>query len=180
MKKLLLFCAAAFAAITLSAQTAATFEDITVGSNGVFYDPAIQLGNNAWTNDSFLFSTYYDNSYGDYYSDIVVSSNVDPAMTADFNNPVSYLYAPAQTPDGNNFAVWNQNYYGIAPVKLDEAHIVSGMYVTNTSAMINYIKTNAAFNVTFAIQVTGKKASVQTGTITITLSKLKLCSLYLT
>lgn len=168
MKKLLLFCAAAFAAITLSAQTAATFEDITVGSNGVFYDPAIQLGNNAWTNGSFQFSTYYDNSYGDYYSDIVVSSLVDSTATADYSNPVSYLYAPAQTPDGNNFAVWNQNYYGIAPIKLNEAHVVSGMYVNNTSAVLNYLTgayTTFHANGYFMLTVKGLLNGVETGTV---------------
>lgn len=150
--------------------TPASFEDITVGTNGVYYNPAIQLGNNAWLNGSFQFSTFYDNSYGDYYSDIVVSSNVDANMTANYSNPVSYLYAPTQTPNGNNFAVWNQNYYGIAPVKMGEAQVVSGMYVNNTSALVNYIKTTSTFKTTFAIQVTGKNAGVQTGTITITLA----------
>ncbi len=148
----------------------ATFEDVTVGTNGVFYDPAIQKGTNEWLNGSFLFGTYYDDSYGDYYSDIVVSSLVDPAMEANYSNPVSYLYAPAAAPQGNNFAVWNQNFYGIAPVKLGEARALTGMYVNNTSALINYIKTTSTFHTTFAILVTGKKEGVQTGTITITLA----------
>lgn len=146
----------------------ATFEDVTVGANGVYYDPNIKKGANEWLNGSFLFTTYYDNGYGDYYSDVVVSSNVDSTMAADYANPVSYLYAPTATPEGNNFAVWNQNFYGIANVKLGTAQPVSGMYVNNASAVINYIKdsyTSFPTNGYYMLTVTGYNEGVQTGTV---------------
>lgn len=146
----------------------ATFEDVTVGANGVYYDPNIRKGANEWLNGSFLFTTYYDNSSGDYYSDIVVSSNVDSTMAANYSNPVSYLYAPTATPEGNNFAVWNQNFYGIANIKLGAAQSVSGMYVNNTSAVLNYIKdTYTTFHADgyFMLIVTGYNKGIQTGTV---------------
>lgn len=152
--------------------TPATFEDVTVGTNGVYYDPNLVSGNNAWINGSFKFYTYYSAPYmpgaAPYYSDIVVSSNVDPTMVADYNNPVSYLYAPNQTPDGSNFAVWNQNYYGIQNVYLNEARTLSGMYVNNTSAVLNYLDdtyTTFPANGFFMLTVTGLNNGVQTGTV---------------
>lgn len=147
----------------------ATFEDITVGSNGVFYDPAITLGVNEWLSGSFLFATFYDNGYGsDYYSDIIVSSLVDPTMEANYSNPVSYLYAPVATPQGNNFAVWNQSFYGVNPVKMGAAQVVSGMYVNNVSALLNYITdafSTFPANGYFKLIVTGYNNGVQTNTV---------------
>lgn len=152
--------------------TPATFEGVTVGDNGVFYDPNIKNGINEWLDGSFKFYTYYSEPYqpgaAPYYSDIVVSSNVDPSMTANYSNPVSYLYAPTQTPNGDNFAVWNQNFYGISNVKLGAAHEVSGMYVNNTSAVINYLTgayTTFPADGFFMLTVTGYNNGVQTGTV---------------
>lgn len=152
--------------------TPATFDDVTVGTNGVYYDPNLVSGNNAWLNGSFKFYTYYSAPYmpgaAPYYSDIVVSSLVDPNMAADYNNPVSYLYAPAQTPDGSNFAVWNQNYYGIQNVHLNEARTLTGMYVNNTSAVLNYLTdtyTTFPANGYYMLTVTGLNNGVQTGTV---------------
>lgn len=146
--------------------TPATFEDVTVGSNGVYYDPTLSAGNNAWLNGSFKFYTYYNAP--SYYSDIVVSSLVDPSATADYTNPVSYLYAPTQTPNGSNFAVWNQNYYGIQNVRLDVARTLTGMYVNNTSAVINYLTdsyTTFPADGYYMLTVTGYNGGVQTGTV---------------
>lgn len=149
--------------------TPATFEDITVGTNGVYYNPAIQAGSNAWLNGSFKFYTYYAAPYmpgaAPYYSDIVVSSNVDPAMTGDFSNPVSYLSAPVATPDSSNFAVWNENFYE-APktVILDQARTLTGMYVNNTSAVLNYLTgvgTTFPADGFFMLKIIGLKEGVQ-------------------
>lgn len=152
--------------------TPATFEDITVGSNGVFYDPTLVAGNNAWLNGSFKFYTYYAEPYSPgaapYYSDIVVSSNVDSTVAADYNNPVSYLYAPTATPNGNNFAVWNQNFYGIKDVYLDEARTLTGMYVNNTSAVLNYLTdtyTTFPTDGYYMLTVTGYNNGVLTETV---------------
>lgn len=147
---------------------AAQFEDVTVGENGVYYNPALANGINEWLDGSFLFATYFDDSYGTYYSDVVVSSLVDPTMTADYSNPVSYLSAAVDhAAQGNNFAVWNQNFYGINPVKLGAAQTVSGMAVTNTSAVVNYIfdeYTAFGQDAWFKLIVTGKKAGEAVGT----------------
>lgn len=152
--------------------TPATFDDVTVGTNGVYYDPNLVSGNNAWINGSFKFYTYYSAPYAPgaapYYSDIVVSSLVDPTMVADYSNPVTYLYAPAQTPDGSNFAVWNQNYYGIQNVHLNEARTLTGMYVNNTSVVLNYLNdtyTTFPADGFFMLTVTGLNNGVQTGTV---------------
>lgn len=148
--------------------TPATFEDVTVGSNGVYYNPAIQPGANAWLNGSFKFYTYYAEPYmpgaAPYYSDIVVSSNVNPAMAADYNNPVSYLYAPVASPNGNNFAVWNESYYGPKTVILDQARTLTGMYVNNTSAVLNYLTgVGSTFPADgfFMLKIIGLKEGVQ-------------------
>lgn len=150
----------------------ATFEDVTVGTNGVYYNPALVSGNNAWINGSFKFYTYYSAPYAPgaapYYSDVVVSSLVDPTMVANYDNPVSYLYAPAQTPDGSNFAVWNQNFYGIQHIYLGEARTLTGMYVNNASAVLNYVAdTYSTFPADgfFMLTVTGYNQGVQTSTV---------------
>lgn len=147
--------------------TPATFESITTGANGVFYDPTLVLGNNEWLDGSFLFGTYYSNTWGDYYSDCVVSSLKDSTLTADYSNPVSYLAAAVNhAAEGNNYVAWNQNFYGIAPVKLGEAQVVSGMAVTNTSAFVNYILDAANnFHDTFTLTVSGYNNEELTGTI---------------
>lgn len=150
--------------------TAATFENVEVGENGVYYNPNLRWGVNRWLDGSFNFSTYYDDSYGDYYSDVVVSKVTDPSMKADYNNPVSYLSAAVNhTAEGNNFAVWNQNYYGVASVLLEKDTVISGMAITNTSATINYILDNPSHypqGSWFALNVEGKKDSVKVGEVT--------------
>ena len=151
--------------------TAATFENVEVGENGVYYNPNLGWGINRWLDGSFNFSTYYDNSYGvDYYSDVVVSKVTDPSMKADYNNPVSYLSAAVNhTAEGNNFAVWNQNYYGVASVLLEKDTVISGMAITNTSATINYILDNPSSysqDAWYALTVEGKKGGDKVGEVT--------------
>lgn len=149
--------------------TPATFEDVTVGENGVYYNPTLVNGVNPWLDGSFKFVTYYSNGYGDYYSDIVVSSLCNPALTADYNNPVSYLSAACDhTAEGNNFAVWNQNFYGNSRIQLAGKQIVSGMEVNNTSAVVNYLSdayTTFPADGYYMLQVTGYDNGVQTGTV---------------
>ena len=150
--------------------TAATFENVVVGENGVYYNPNLGWGINRWLDGSFNFSTFYDNSYGDYYSDVVVSKVTDSSLKADYNNPVSYLSgAVNHTAQGNNFAVWNQNYYGVASVLLEKDTVISGMAITNTSATINYILDNPSSypqGSWFALNVEGKKDGVKVGEVT--------------
>ena len=150
--------------------TAATFENVVVGENGVYYNPNLRWGVNRWLDGSFNFSTFYDNSYGDYYSDVVVSKVTDSSLKADYNNPVSYLSAAVNhTAQGNNFAVWNQNYYGVASVLLEKDTVISGMAITNTSATINYILDNPSSypqGSWFALNVEGKKDGVKVGEVT--------------
>ena len=150
--------------------TAATFENVVVGENGVYYNPNLGWGINRWLDGSFNFSTFYDNSYGDYYSDVVVSKVTDSSLKADYNNPVSYLSAAVNhTAQGNNFAVWNQNYYGVASVLLEKDTVISGMAITNTSATINYILDNPSSypqGSWFALNVEGKKDGVKVGEVT--------------
>lgn len=150
--------------------TAATFENVVVGENGVYYNPNLGWGVNRWLDGSFNFSTFYDNSYGDYYSDVVVSNVADSSLKADYNNPVSYLSAAVNhTAQGNNFAVWNQNYYGVASVLLEKDTVISGMAITNTSATINYILDNPSSypqGSWFALNVEGKKDGVKVGEVT--------------
>ena len=150
--------------------TAATFENVVVGENGVYYNPNLGWGINRWLDGSFNFSTFYDNSYGDYYSDVVVSKVTDSSLKADYSNPVSYLSAAVNhTAQGNNFAVWNQNYYGVASVLLEKDTVISGMAITNTSATINYILDNPSSypqGSWFALNVEGKKDGVKVGEVT--------------
>lgn len=150
--------------------TAATFENVVVGENGVYYNPNLSSGVNRWLDGSFNFSTFYDNSYGAYYSDVVVSKVTNPALKADYNNPVSYLSAAVNhTAQGNNFAVWNQNYYGIESVLLEQDTVISGMAITNTSATINYILDNPSSypqGAWYALIVEGKKDGLKVGEVT--------------
>lgn len=139
----------------------ATFEDITVGENGVYYDPQIGYGANVWTSGSFLLSTYSDQAT--YYSNTVVSSVVDPTLEADYMNPVSYLSAATDhAAEGSNFGVWNNNWYGNTNIKLASARTLTGMAINNTSATLNYAKDNFT-NQTFSLMVSGKKDGMAAG-----------------
>lgn len=160
--------------------TPATFEDRTVGANGVYY-PTMHA-RNFWSSGSFSFVTYYSSTYGDYFSDCVVSSLCDPTAEADYANPISYLNAACNhAAEGNNFVAWNKNYYGVEPVLVgidlysaSQAYpcVISGMAITNTAATVNYCKNTPSFaenGCVFQLIVTGKNNGVTTGTVTFNL-----------
>lgn len=160
--------------------TPATFEDWNTDANGVFYHH--WNARNFWSSGSFTFVTFYSSTYGDYYSDCVVSSLCDPTAEADYANPISYLNAACDhAAEGNNFVAWNKNYYDVEPVMVgvdlssaSQAYpcIISGMAITNSAATVNYCKNTPSFaadSCVFQLVVTGKNNGVTTGTVTFNL-----------
>lgn len=119
---------------------ASTFEDLQVDENGIFR-PYDKSGWNNWISGSQEFATYVDDSYGTpYYSDVTVSSLKDTTFTNDFSAGYDMKSACGTAAEGNQYAVWYNNWYseGIS-VYFRQPEVVSGMYVTNNTYVVNSI-----------------------------------------
>ena len=64
-----------------------------------------------------------------YYSCNVVTNHTDKTYV-DYNDAWKSVAGGAQS--GKNYVVWNMDYYGADSIKLDEAAIIPGFYVTNS------------------------------------------------
>lgn len=116
-------------------ETVATFEDITIAQPESVWQgaDAPALGWNNWTSGIYGFQSFYDNSYGDYFSAFTVSnqtSNTFEGLQDAYHSAAGGAY------EGENFAVWNMNYYGQDKITL-EAQVVPGMFVNNTAYAVN-------------------------------------------
>lgn len=119
----------------------ATFEDITLAKADTCWQGADApvVGWNNWTSGTYTFQTYYggNSGYGDYYAAFTVTNekaNTSTGMAEPYRSAKGGAY------EGDNFAVWNMNYYGADTVAFD-AQVVPGFFVNNTayaaSSMVN-------------------------------------------
>lgn len=103
----------------------ASFEDITVaGANS-----ELKLDTTGtFTSGDFTFKqTAMPSMF--YYSCHVVSNHKDTTFV-DYNDAWKSIAGGAHA--GNNYVVWNKDFYGADTVKLNEAAIIPGFYVTNS------------------------------------------------
>ena len=110
----------------------ASFEDIKLAKADTCWQGADTpaIGWNNWTSGTYNFMTYYSVSeYGTYYSAFTVTNdtaNTSTGMLEPYRSASGGAYA------GENFAVWNMNYYGLDTVSFD-AQVVPGMFINNTA-----------------------------------------------
>lgn len=119
----------------------ATFENEAGGVNVAKADTCWQgadapvVGWNSWKSGEFTFKTYYggDTGMGDYYSAWTVSSetaNTSTGYTQAYRNAKGGAY------EGQNFVVWNQNYYGADTITFNK-QAIAGFFVNNTAYAVN-------------------------------------------
>ena len=115
----------------------ATFEDITLAKADTVWQGADApvIGWNNWTSGTYDFQTYYggNSGYGDYFSAFTVSnetSNTYEGLQDAYHSASGGAYA------GENFVVWNMNYYGLDTVSFD-AQVLPGMFVNNTAYAVS-------------------------------------------
>lgn len=135
MKKIFFLAALAFSCMMQAEVKIATFENEAGGINVAKADtcwqgadtPALEW--NKWKSGDYNFQTYYDNTYGAYYSAFTVSNQTDSTYAGLQD---AYHSASGGAYAGENFAVWNMNYYGMDTVSF-AAQVVPGMFVNNTA-----------------------------------------------
>ena len=129
-----------FLSVNMIAETkVATFENEAGGVNVAKTDTVWQgadvpaAGWNNWKSGDYNFQTFYDNSYGVYYSAFTVSNQTDSTYAGLQD---AYHSASGGAYAGENFAVWNMNYYGADTVSF-AAQVVPGMFVNNTAYAVS-------------------------------------------
>ena len=125
-----------YASVALRPLTgAATFEERTLTAESAWYgDPDFTVGANTWTSGDYRFQTYKDDwgEYGLYYYDVTIANYTN--KTFSWANPDYDQYsAVGGAAEGENYAVWSNNYYNGVSVTLAEPAVVSGMAVTNNA-----------------------------------------------
>ena len=147
MKKISFFLCM-FLSVNMFAQSGvATFENEVGGINVAKADTCWQgadapvAGWNNWKSGDYNFQTYFDNSYGVYYSAFTVTNETANtfASTAD-----AYRSANGGAYAGQNFAVWNMNYYGADTVTF-AAQTVPGFFVNNTAYAVTSMSYGDAY-----------------------------------
>ena len=140
MKKIFFFVAAALMSAAMYAGRqvlVADFEDITLAKADTVWQgaDAPEIGWNNWTSGTYDFQTYYggNSGYGDYYSAFTVSN-----QTANTYEGLQDAYHSAKggAYEGNNFAVWNMNFYGADTISFYE-EVVPGFFVNNTAYAVS-------------------------------------------
>ena len=142
MKKIFFLGLMTFAAISLMAEVkVATFENEAGGINVAKADTCWQgadvpaIGWNTWTSGTYAFETYYggNSGYGDYYSAFTVTNEKANTSTG---SAEPYRSAKGGAYEGDNFAVWNMNYYGSDTIRFD-SQVVPGFFINNTAYAVN-------------------------------------------
>ena len=124
----------------------ATFENEEGGINVAKADTCWQganapaMGWNNWKSDEYTFQTYSDGS-GYYYSAFTVTNETANTSTG-YLEP--YRSASGGAYEGENFAVWNMNYYGADTVSF-AAQVVPGFFVNNTAYAVTSMLNGDAF-----------------------------------
>ncbi len=158
------------------AQNVATFENEEGGINLTETESAWQGadapvdGLNAWTSGDYTFKTYVA---GTYYSEFTVSNQTANTSTG-WAEP--YRSAKGGAYEGDNFAVWNMNYYGVDKITFSE-RVVPGFYVNNNAyavtSMLNGDSYAKKFDETdwFVLYCIGLKGADVVDTIEVYLAK---------
>ena len=115
----------------------ATFEDITIAHADTCWQGADvpAIGWNNWKSGDYAFQTYFggNSGYGDYYSAFTVTNETANTSTG---SAEPYRSAKGGAYEGENFAVWNLNYYGADSLKF-AAQDVKGFFINNTAYAVN-------------------------------------------
>jgi len=139
MKKIFFFAVSALMSTALFAQQVATFENVAGGINVAKSDTCWQgadapaKGWNNWTSGSYAFQTYFDDTYGAYYAAFTVTNETASTSTG---STEAYRSAKGGAYEGDNFAVWNMNYYGADTITFG-AQVVPGFFVNNTAYAVS-------------------------------------------
>lgn len=139
MKKIFFLAAAAMMSAAMYADLqVATFEDIMLAKVDTVWQGADApvIGWNNWKSGSYNFLSYYggNSGYGDYYSAFTVSnqmSNTYEGLQDAYHSACGGAY------EGNNFAVWNENYYGADSIMFDNPQVFKGFWINNTAYAVN-------------------------------------------
>ena len=120
---------------------AATFEERTLKDEVAWYgDPDFEDEDNDWNSGDYVFSTYVDNwgESGIFYYDITMANLT--GKTFSWTNPYYDQYSAAGgAAEGENYAIWYNNWFGNANVTLATPQVVSGMAVTNNAWVVDNI-----------------------------------------
>ena len=112
-------------------EVVAGFEDITLAKADTVWQgaDAPALGWNNWTSGTYTFQTYYDNTYGDYFTGATVSNQTANTFTGLQD---AYHSASGGAYEGENFAVWYVDPYNPDTVTF-APQVVPGFFVNNTA-----------------------------------------------
>ncbi len=112
----------------------ATFEDIIIDGTETFWaDKTNANAANTWNSGSYTMDTYYSTTYGDYYSDYVVS-NCTETDGKDYTKP--YQSTAGGAKNGSNYAVYYlEGYYSDADgsIYMPNVGTISGFWACNTT-----------------------------------------------
>jgi len=179
MKKSILFVAVL--ALTLTAcqpnqevdeNFIATFEEAAITPSAVNSEYKMDT-TGTFQSGNFIFKqTAMPSSF--YYSCNVVTNHVDTTF-ADYNDAWKSIAGGAQA--GQNYVVWNKDYYGADTIKLVNAAKVPGLYVTNSVYAYASITKGDWSGPAFAngdwflLTITGIKDAKATGSVEFYLAK---------
>lgn len=133
--------------LKISVPVVATFENEEGGINLTTAESAWQgadepqIGWNTWKSGDYTFNTFVDNSYGMYYSAFTVTNETANTSTG---SAEPYRSAKGGAYEGDNFVVWNLNYYGVDTITFDK-QVVRGFFVNNTAYAVNSMTNGDSF-----------------------------------
>ena len=155
----------------------ATFEDITIAQAESCWQGADApvVGWNNWKSGDYNFQSYYggNSGYGDYYSAFTVTNETANTSTG---YTEAYRSAKGGAYEGENFVVWNLNYYGTDSITF-EAQKIQGFFVNNTAYAVNsmcngdYSAKKFGADDWFKLTITGQKNKVDGATVDFYLAK---------
>lgn len=154
----------------------ATFENelnginLTTPESDWFGNEEAPEGWRRWMSGDFTFHTYAT----PYYNSSFVVTNETSTDFVDFNDAWRSVSGGAY--DGNNYAVWNANYYGADTVNFD-ARVVPGFFVNNTAYAVSSMNNGDQFakyfqkDDYFVLECVGLKNKAEVGTVTVDLAR---------
>ena len=101
------------------------------------------LGWNTWNSGTYTFQTYYggNSGYGEYYSAFTVTNETANTSTG---SAEPYRSAKGGAYEGENFAVWNMNYYGVDTIHF-ALQEVPGFFINNTAYAVTSMVNGDSF-----------------------------------
>ena len=146
--------------------------NLTTAESNWFGADAPADGWNNWTSGDFNFQTYAKPSW-DYYSAFVVSNETSTEFT-DFHD--AWRSAAGGAFEGDNFAGWNLNYYGVDTMAFDK-QVIRGFYVNNSAYTVNSMKNGDGYcekydnDDYFTLECIGLDGKAEVGRVSIDLAK---------